>query len=83
MFIQPFLFHNWKSGAGLGINSEITQNWEANTTSVFLNPIISGVSKFGTQIFSMAVGPRIQVAAPENGKCDFGVRAVLTLVFPK
>ena len=26
MFIQPFFTNNWKSGAGLGINAEMTQN---------------------------------------------------------
>jgi hypothetical protein len=83
MFLQPFLTYNWESGAGLGINSEITQNWEANTTSVFINPTISGVIKLGNQIVSLLVGPRIQVAAPESGKANFGVRTVVIFVFPK
>jgi hypothetical protein len=83
MFVQPFVSYNWKSGAGLGLNSEITQNWEANTTSVFINPTISGVTKLGKQTISLAIGPRIQVAAPEGGQADFGVRAVVIFVFPK
>ena len=81
--IQPFLSHNWKSGAGLGINSEITQNWVSSSTSAFINPSISAITKFGTQIVSLAVGPRIQVAAPSGAKADFGVRASITFVFPK
>ena len=32
---------------------------------------------------ALAIGPRIQVAAPSGGKADFGVRAVLIFVFPK
>jgi hypothetical protein len=83
MFIQPFLSYNWKSGAGLGGNAEITQNWEASTTSVFINPTVSAITKLGTQTISLAIGPRIQVAAPDGGKADFGVRAALTFVFPK
>jgi hypothetical protein len=83
MFVQPFLSYNWKSGAGLGGNAEITQNWEGNTTSVFINPTVSGVTKLGKQTVSLAIGPRIQVAAPENSKADFGVRAAITFVFPK
>jgi hypothetical protein len=37
----------------------------------------------GKQTVSLAIGPRIQVAAPENSKADFGVRAAITFVFPK
>jgi hypothetical protein len=83
MFVQPFMSYNWKSGAGLGLNAEITQNWISSTTSVFINPTISAVTKLGTQIASLAIGPRIQVAAPNGSKADFGVRAAVTFVFPK
>ncbi len=83
MFIQPFVNYNWKSGAGVGINSEITQNWEGETTSAYLNPTVSGVTKLGSQIVSLVIGPRIQVAAPDGSKSDFGVRAAMTFVFPK
>jgi hypothetical protein len=83
MFLQPFLAYNWKSGAGLGANMEITQNWETETTTAFLNPTVSGVTKLGKQIVSLVVGPRICLGAPEGAKSDFGVRAALTFVFPK
>jgi hypothetical protein len=83
MFVQPFISYNWKSGAGVGLNSEITQNWRTGATSVFINPTLSGVTKLGKQTISIAIGPRIQVAAPEGGKGDFGVRAVLIFVFPR
>ena len=82
-FVQPFLVYNWKSGAGIGVNSEITQNWEGSNTTAFINPTVSGVTKLGKQIVSLLVGPRIPIAAPKNGKSDFGIRAVLTFVFPK
>jgi hypothetical protein len=83
MFIQPFMSYNWKSGAGLGLNAEITQNWISSATTAFINPTISGVTKLGKQIVSLAIGPRIQVAAPDGSKADFGVRAAMTFVFPK
>lgn len=83
MFLQPFFSKSWKSGASAGINSEITFNWEANATTAFLNPIITGITKLGKQTVSITVGPRIPLAGPENGKADFGFRGVLTLVFPK
>ncbi|HTE24594.1 hypothetical protein [Flavitalea sp.] len=83
MFVQPFIVHNWKSGAGVGLNADITQNWEATTSSVFIIPSVSGVTKLGKQIVSISVGPRIQVVAPNNNKADLGVRATVVFVFPK
>jgi len=83
MFVQPFFVYNWKSGAGVGGNFEITQNWEGKTTAVFFNPTISGITKLGTQMVQMAIGPRIPIAMPDSGRPDFGIRAVLSFVFPK
>ncbi len=83
MFVQPFVSYNWKSGAGVGINAEITQNWYAQTTSIFINPVMTGITKLGKQTIQLVIGPRIQVAAPSKGKADFGVRAALVFVFPK
>lgn len=83
MFIQPFLFYNWKSGAGLGCNMEITQNWESSDTTVWFNPVVTGMTSLGTQKISLGVGPRFNLDAPSGGKADMGWRAVLTFVFPK
>ena len=79
MFLQPFFAKNWKSGAGITINSEMSFNWETNVTTAFLNPLVTGVTKLGKQAVSLGVGPRIPLGQP----ADFGFRGVLTLVFPK
>jgi hypothetical protein len=83
MYLQPFLTHNWKSGAGFTVNSETTFNWEANTTNAYINIMAGGLTKFGNQLVQLQVGPRIQVAAPEGNKSPFGVRAAVIFVFPK
>ena len=83
MYLQPFLTYNWKSGAGLTVNSELTQSWEANTTNAFINIMAGGLTKFGDQLVQLQIGPRIHVAAPEGSKSDFGVRAAVIFVFPK
>ncbi len=44
---------------------------------------ISGITKLGTQMVQLAIGPRIPVSVPANGKPDFGIRAVVNFVFPK
>jgi len=81
LFAQPFFTLNFKSGAGLGVNSEMTQNWQASTFTAYINPSVSAVTKLGTQIVQLGLGPRIPVCGPNHP--DFGFRGVLTLVFPK
>jgi len=83
LFFQPFLSYNWKSGAGVGGNFEISQNWGAKTTSVWFNPTLSAVTSFGKQKTQFVVGPRFNLAAPEGSKTDIGVRAVVVFLFPK
>ena len=63
-FIQPFITPNWKSGAGIGLSAEVTKNWQSNTTTAFIMPNVSGVTKLGKQIISLSFGARIPVAAP-------------------
>jgi len=83
MYIQPFLTYNWKTGAGLTVNSELTQNWEASTTNAFINIMAGGLVKYGSQLVQLQIGPRIHVAAPEGSKSKFGARAAMIFVFPK
>ena len=83
LFFQPFFNYNWKSGAGIGGNFEITQNWEANTTTVWFNPTISGVTSLGKQKTQLAIGPRFNLAAPSGTKADIGFRASIVFLFPK
>ena len=83
MFLQPFLIYNWKSGAGIGGNFEITQNWESSDTTVWFNPNISAVASLGKQKTQFAIGPRFNLAAPRGAKADMGIRAVVVFLFPK
>ncbi|EAZ81869.1 hypothetical protein [Algoriphagus machipongonensis] len=83
MFVQPFVNYNWKSGAGIGANMEWTQNWKASTSTLWLNPTISAVTSLGKQKTQFVVGPRLNLAAPEGGKADWGWRAVVIFLFPK
>ncbi len=83
MFLQPFFAYNWKSGAGITINSEMTFNWQAGMTTAFLIPTLSGVTTLGQQAISLAVGPRIPLGGPAESRSDFGLRGVLTFVFPQ
>lgn len=83
MFVQPFVVFNWKTGAGTGANMEWTQNWKAGTTTLWLNPTISAVTSLGKQKTQFIVGPRINLAAPDGAKADWGWRGVIIFLFPK
>lgn len=83
MFLQPFVVYNWSTGAGLGANAEWTFNWEANNTTLWINPTISAVSALGKQKVQFVTGPRFNLDAPEGAKADFGWRAVVIFLFPK
>jgi hypothetical protein len=81
-YTQIFLSHSYKSGASLGVNAEITQNWEGNTTMITINPSIGAVTKLGDQVVQFAIMPLIPVVGPHEMKSDWGLRAVLAFVFP-
>ncbi|WP_167615062.1 hypothetical protein [Maribellus sediminis] len=83
LFFQPFFAYNWKSGAGIGGNFELTQNWKAETTVLWFNPTVSAVTAMGKQKVQFVIGPRLNLSAPESAKSKFGVRAVLVFLFPK
>jgi hypothetical protein len=83
LFLQPFFAYNWKSGAGLSLNSEMTFDWQNKRTTAFLNPLMTGVTKMGKQAVSLGLGPRIALAGPSQSKAVFGLRAVITFVFPQ
>jgi hypothetical protein len=81
-YTQIFLSHSYKSGATLGVNAEITQNWEANTTLISLNPSIGTVTKFGNQVMKFDISPLIPIVGPHESRPDWGLRAVIAFVFP-
>lgn len=84
MFVQPFVAYNWKSGAGVGLNAEWTQNWEGSNSTVWLNPVFTAVTSIGKQKTQFLFGPRFNLAAPtSNAKADLGWRAGMVFLFPK
>lgn len=83
MFMNPFLSYNWKSGAGVTAQLEWTESWSNKTTTLYFEPMFSALTSFGKQKVSFAIGPRINLAAPEGMESKFGLRAGMVLLFPK
>ncbi|MNQ18509.1 hypothetical protein D3C85_315490 [compost metagenome] len=82
-YTQLFLTHSYKSGASLGITSEITQNWQGNTTLITVSPNVGAITKLGGQTMQFAVMPLIPVVGHQSIKPDWGLRAVVAFIFPQ
>lgn len=82
-FIQPFLSYTTHTAWTFTLNSESTYDWRAGDWSVPVNGIVSKLVKFGKQPVSLGVGARYWAATPESGPAGWGVRFVITFLFPK
>lgn len=80
-FLQPFVAKNFPGGYALGVNTEISQDWDNDLTNGTLNIIGSKVVTIGSQMAQVFLGPRFPYG--NANRSDFGVRFGLTLLFPK
>jgi hypothetical protein len=81
-FLQPFVSFTSKTQTTLTLNAESTYDWTREQWTVPLNLIVSQLIKIGSQPVQFSVGGRYYVEGP-NGGPEWGVRAVLTFLFPK
>lgn len=82
LFLQPFLTYTTKTHTSVGVNTESTYDWTASQWNVPINVFATQVLKIHKQIFSFTFGYRCYATTPAGGP-NHGLRAVLTLVFPK
>lgn len=82
LYIQAFFSRSFPSGASIGFNMELTQNWEGKSTSLTFNgPSFSGITALGKQKIQMSIMPIIPLAGPKETRPDWGLRAVLSFLF--
>ncbi len=81
-FLQPFLTKALGKGRTLTLNSESTYDWTAGQWNAPVNLTYTKVTVVGAQRISVAGGARVYLDAPEGG-ADWGLRVVVTLLFPK
>jgi hypothetical protein len=83
-FVQPFLNYTTKQAWTYTLNTESTRNWEANEDewTVPLNATVTKVLKLGGQLVSVGGGARYYVTGPDTAP-DWGLRVILTFLFPK
>ncbi len=83
MFLQPFLSYTTPKATSFSLNTESTYNWETEEWAVPINFVVSQVVKFGKQPVQLGIGARYWADAPDGGPDGWGLRAQVTLLFPK
>lgn len=82
-FLQPFVSYTTPDAWTFTLNTESTYDWKGDAWSVPINFSVAKLVKFGKQPVSFQLGARYWAAAPDNGPEGWGVRAGVTLLFPK
>jgi hypothetical protein len=81
-FLQPFLAYTTATKTTFGINTESTYDWEAEQWTVPINVTVSQLLRLGSQVISLSLGGRYYAERPSGGP-DWGLRFVVTFLFPK
>lgn len=82
MFLQPFVSKAIGQGRTITANFESTYDFEGDAWNAPLNLMYSKVTNIGGRMVSFAGGARYWVETPQGGP-DWGLRFVVTLLYPK
>jgi hypothetical protein len=81
-FLQPFVSKGLGQGRTLTLNFESTYDWNASQWNAPVNLLYSKVTTVGKQRISVGGGARVYLESPDGG-ADWGLRLVVTLLFPE
>jgi hypothetical protein len=81
-FLQPFVSYITPAKTTYTLSVESTYDWERDQWSVPLNGIVSQLLKVGDQPVQASLGGRYYAESPHGGP-EWGIRAAITLLFPK
>jgi hypothetical protein len=82
-FLQPFLSYTTPDAWTFTLQTETTYDWEGEQWTVPLNALVTKVVKVGDQLMSVGGGVRYWADGPQSAPHGWGVRLVVTLLFPK
>jgi hypothetical protein len=82
-FLQPFAAYTTQDAWTFTLNTESTYDWKAQQWAVPINAVMTKLLKFGDQPVSLGGGLRYWADGPDSGPHDWGVRFVVTFLFPK
>lgn len=81
-FLQPFFSHTTPGLTTYTLNTETTYDWLGENWVVPINFTVTQLTKIGDQRLSIGGGVKYYAEKPTGGP-DWGVRLVLTLLFPQ
>ncbi len=81
-FLQPFVTYALGKGQTVTVLSENTYDWDQSQWNVPLGLTYARVTKLGSQLVSFGFGAKYYVDGPSGGP-EWGLRVVVTLLFPK
>ncbi|WP_235937485.1 transporter [Marinobacter caseinilyticus] len=82
-FLQPFVSFTTPEAVTYSLNTESTYDWKGSQWSVPVNATLSKVTKVGTQLISVGGGVRYWAKSADGSPDDWGLRAFITLLYPK
>ena len=82
-FLQPFVAHTTRDAWTYSLNTESTYDWKNEQWTVPINAMVSKVTKIDGQLVSFGGGIRYYVDSPDSGPKGWGIRLIVTLLFPK
>ena len=82
-FLQPFLSHTTKDAWTYTVNLESSYDWKGKEWTVPVNFTVAKLTKVGGVPVSIGGGLRYWLDSPESGPHGWGLRFVVTLLFPR
>jgi hypothetical protein len=82
-FVQPFVSYTTPDAWTATLNTESTYDWMTRQWTVPVNALVSKVTRFHGQLLSVGGGLRYTVEGPEGAPHGWGLRLVVTLLFPR
>jgi len=83
LFIQPFLSRAYKAGFSWSVNTEFTQNWEADVALGSINFTVAQILPVFGQLVQVSLGPKFWYGSEAAVRARWGVRLNLSFLFPK
>lgn len=81
-FLQPFVSYITPAKTTYTLNSESTYDWERDQWLIPVNAIVSQLVVVGDQPVQLSLGARYYAEGPDGGP-EWGIRAAVTLLFPR
>jgi hypothetical protein len=82
-FLQPFVSYTTPDAWTFSISTESTYDWTGRQWTVPVNALVAKVTKVGSQLVSFGAGARYWADGSDAAPSGWGLRVVVTLLFPR